>query len=621
MLKLIPVFLFFGAANLLAQPSFFYPRTVRIGAPITSIVGGDFNKDGIGDFAVSFGTSGLAVFLGKPDGTFIRKDITNLPANFTVQYILAAADMDDDGKLDLVGEGYTTASLATFVLYGNGDGTFGPPAFPVNSSILGVADFNGDRFQDFLVRSGLGIAVELGNGDGTFKGLGPRAGVLGSEYGYLSNLLIADFNRDGLPDVAWGSREDGSLDVFLSNGDGSLREIGISAYNLYDINEQPMAAGDLNGDGKADIVKQGPLGVAVLLGDGAGNFQLMGGVGLGGVLRPTYPPPLFGGSVAQVALVDFDGDKKLDFASSYYVYPGNGDGSLRPSIYFGQMDSAGLIVPFANPLVVQDVNGDGKPDIVGIGPDRQSIGILINSSGTPVASAPAFLVGNGDVVLAPGALGSIFGAGLATITASAVPPLPTTLGNTSVELVDYSGKTFQAPILYVSPTQINFQVPDDAALGLAIINVIGNGRPRGAHSTYIQDHATSFFTLDGTGKGAPVSSAVRVDANGSQAPIPTTSCTPDGHCTGLPIPVGSSGQVYLSLYGTGFRHATPGQCSVGGNTVQPTYVGPQSPGSLIDQANIPIPASTPKGSVDITCGFGPSNNQFGNGNTVNITVQ
>jgi hypothetical protein len=126
-----------------------------------------------------------------------------------------------------------------------------------------------------------------------------------------------------------------------------------------------------------------------------------------------------------------------------------------------------------------------------------------------------------------------------------------------------------------------------------------------------------------------VSSAVVVDANGNATDIPTTSCTPDGICSGLPIPVGTGGQVYLSLYGNGLRHAPAAQCLVGKTAVTPSYIGPQAEGSLIDQMNIPIPANTTKGSVNISCSFGflssdgsvSSPYTHGNSNSVTIVVQ
>jgi hypothetical protein len=120
-----------------------------MGAPVVSIVGGDFNNDGIGDFAVSYGTSGLAVFLGRPDGTLTRKDILNGSAMGGDNF-LAAADVNGDHKLDLVGYG-------PVIMFGNGDGTFQDPFIPVvprdpasgQSGVIGVADFDGDGIPIF----------------------------------------------------------------------------------------------------------------------------------------------------------------------------------------------------------------------------------------------------------------------------------------------------------------------------------------------------------------------------------------------------------------------------------------------------------------------------------------
>jgi uncharacterized protein (TIGR03437 family) len=562
------------------------------------------------------------VFLGRADGKFAR-DIVALPPSFGLDGLVAATDMNGDRKIDIVGGWYSISSTmgpvpGVFILSGNGDGTFQPAVFPAleNSTLARVADFNGDGIPDLLVYAG-DFTVELGNGDGTFKPPAKTSGPLV----YADSLglsVIADLNNDGLADVAVPNEQLRGTRIFLSNGDGTFRLSGDFAA-FPGSGPRAVAAGDINGDRAVDLVEQTPAGVDVELGNNTGTFRS----------RASFRSPMFTlfSQQPQVVLADFDGDGKLDFASSFYLFPGNGDGTLQPQIYFGQMDTfSNDTYPFDLPVVVQDVNGDGKPDIIGVGPDGKSIQILINSSGTPVASAPAYLAGDNDIVLAPGALASIFGDGLSTTTGDATPPLPTMIGNTSVELVDYAGKTFQAPLLCVSPTQINFQVPEGVAEGLAIINVTGNGRPKGAHSTNIQKFATSLFTLDGSGKGTAVSSAVRVDADGTQTPIPTTSCTPDGKCAGLPIPVSSTGQVYLSIYGTGFRHATAGQCKVGNATVTPTYIGPQSAESLIDQVNMLIPANTPKGNVGISCHFGIAGlpgliYNYGNGTTVTITVQ
>ena len=581
------------ATSAFAQPSFLYPITILMGAPVSSIVGGDFNDDGIGDFAVAYGAS-LAVFLGKSDGTFIRKD---LPPPPTGEMLLAAVDVNGDHKLDLVWSGS--------VMDGNGDGTFQiPVALNITLNpfgyIIAIADFNGDGIPDFAavhenpVTSLREVTTLLGNGDGSFQPPGPGSGVINSSF-FGTTVVAADLNHDGFADLVWTDVR-GVPQVWLGNADGSLRFFGglgvpISLLGLF----FPVTAGDLNGDGWMDIVEQASNGTEVLLGR---NNKL-------GFLDQLHPSPLFtAGRIPPpplITLADVDSDKTLDVASCYYVLQGVGNGAFRPAIYFGQMGGASASL-YQNLIVIQDVNGDGKPDIIGIGSDGQSINVLINSTGTPVASASGHLAATGEPVLAPGAIGTLYGSGLSTI-----------LGGTSVELVDFAGKTFQAPLLYVSPAQINFQVPDGVAMGLAIINVTGNGRPKGAHSTNIQQVATGIFTLDGSGSGAPFASAVSVAADGTQTAIAAN-----------PLTLPSNGQVYLSLYGTGFRHATAGTCAVGNATVTPSYYGAQGADAVLDQVNIPIPANTAKGKVDIACHFQYTVGDgyaFGNGNTVTITVQ
>jgi FG-GAP-like repeat len=88
-------------------------------------------------------------------------------------------------------------SKRVHVLLGNGDGTFGAPIVSAGgSNVIAAADFNGDGKLD-LVTARAGVSVLLGNGDGTFQ---PPVNFHAS--GYPTNLIVADFNHDGKPDVA-----------------------------------------------------------------------------------------------------------------------------------------------------------------------------------------------------------------------------------------------------------------------------------------------------------------------------------------------------------------------------------------------------------------------------------
>jgi hypothetical protein len=260
-----------------AQPAFLFPITVPMGGNISSLIAGDFNNDARGDLAVSFGTSGAAVLLGNPDGTVTRVDLSIPPAASPATFI-AVADFNGDHKPDLLGR--VGSGLNYFVMLGNGDGTFEAPVlFQAAGMVLAVADFNLDGFADILVeyqevdvmssRGVLtGFAVQLGRGDGSFLDIGPH---------YFSNFIaygvgVGDLNGDGLPDVVWPAAQ--IPNVWLGNGDGSFHPVGVTGTDSdFPLFYPATVIGDINGDGKNDVLIQQGSSVQIYLGDGAGNLS------------------------------------------------------------------------------------------------------------------------------------------------------------------------------------------------------------------------------------------------------------------------------------------------------------------------------------------------------------
>jgi uncharacterized protein (TIGR03437 family) len=139
-----------------------------------------------------------------------------------------------------------------------------------------------------------------------------------------------------------------------------------------------------------------------------------------------------------------------------------------------------------------------------------------------------------------------------------------------------------APLLFVSSTQINFQVPGDTALGeatLAIQNAVQG-------SMQVDAVAPGLFTVQGS---LAAMTAVRVNYNGTHVPVAVIECYPDFGCVPSPVPLSTAGgrPIYLSFYATGFRGANTDNvtCSVNGVQVPVLYAGPQeTPG--VDQINI-----------------------------------
>ncbi|MFN7996637.1 MAG: VCBS repeat-containing protein [Bryobacteraceae bacterium] len=149
-----------------------------------------------------------------------------------------------------------TFNTTLVVQFGNGDGTFQPPQVLVtiglNSTIFAVSigDFNNDGSPDFAVEEGGVIEVLVGNGRGGFvsKGSFPESEL--SSFAFVSALLLADFNGDGLLDVAAADGFDDNVPVLLGNGDGTLGEPRLIVGGGH---TAAAVSADFNADGRPDI--------------------------------------------------------------------------------------------------------------------------------------------------------------------------------------------------------------------------------------------------------------------------------------------------------------------------------------------------------------------------------
>ncbi len=331
-------------------------------APYASVIV-DLNGDGIPDVAsVDASASVLLINLGNGDGTF--QPATYYPMSAGAQFTdaVTTGDFNGDGILDIATTSQYNGSFSggqIDIFLGNGDGTFQPsipstvPGFSVNTF---VADFNRDGILDVasVQYYPMEVSVAFGNGDGTFGAYTNYPIVYNDFSAYL--ITGGDFNGDGAPDLVEINQADQSAQVFLNNGDGTFQQ-GVNLQT--DPGPQYVVVADVNQDGKADVITSnygaGTLGV--FLGNGDGTFAN----------QVSYP---VNGLANALAIGDVNGDGKLDIAAAYYVnnangndaavgiLSGKGDGTFgaETDYFTGQAHSLSV--------ALGDLNGDGTLDVL-----------------------------------------------------------------------------------------------------------------------------------------------------------------------------------------------------------------------------------------------------------------
>jgi uncharacterized protein (TIGR03437 family) len=223
---------------------------------------------------------------------------------------------------------------------------------------------------------------------------------------------------------------------------------------------------------------------------------------------------------------------------------------------------------------------------------------------------------NGE--LAAESIAAAFGDNLAANTAIATTlPLPTQLGGVTVKVKDAADTERDAPLFFVSPNQINYQVPAGVSVGIASITVSSGGNVVARGTVPITEAAPAFFSANASGRGVPAASVLRVRGD-AQFFEPVARY--DGQqFVPAPIDLGpETDQVFLILFGAGFRASgtTGVVVTIGDEAAEVLYAGPAPGFAGLDQANVRLSrVLAGKGDISVTL---TADGRASNAVTINI---
>ncbi len=451
-------------------------QSFQVGSGPDSVAVADLNGDGKLDLiTANGGDNTVSVLVNKttPGANLLQF----APAqSFTVgndPKAVAVADLNGDGKPDILTADYsdgTVSLLRNETAKGAASVNFAPrQTFPVGSNPqdVAVADLNGDGKPDLAVANGKSDLAVANSDDGTvsvvlnqttsptadFAFAAPQTFTVGGDPDFIA---VGDLNGDGKPDIVTANYFSGgsTVSVLLNQTVNGNAFANFAPQQVFNVGGDPrtVAIGDLNGDGKPDLVTANDFSgtVSVLMGNGDGSFQTQPAFGVGA-------DPL------ALAAADLNGDGHPDLitanaaTNTVSVLLGNGDGTFQTqqTVVVGDRPDA---------LAVADLNNDGRPDLVVANQNSNTVSVLLGNGDGTFQPQQTYTVGPGPDAVA---VADVNGDGIPDQIVANSGPLGDPNHTISVLLGNGDG-TFQP--------QQTFDVGRDP-VAVAVGDLTGDGKP------------------------------------------------------------------------------------------------------------------------------------------------